>query len=363
MIPPLGAKTFTSGLADLAHALRRRADAILTGARGPSGRRSRCSPCAGSADPRRKRRVLVVLDRRGPPAAGIPAGRRRAGPRPAHRDRSRGALLTDLAADGALEVLVEAGPTPAAGLARRRSLGRARDHSSTPKSIGVPTGRGPTRPQLPTWEETRCFPESLNRPSARSPPSRGRRRRLAAADARHRFYRPGELGESVAVNGVCLTVVRHDDQGQAEDFSSAPRPWRAPIWRSPSRAPDLNLERSLRPWPPASPDIWCRGMSMARRGCRGRSTTAARGECACRPCRRRLRGYCVEKGSIALNGVSLTLNNVEPAGRSGPVRRRRNPDPPHLGPHQPSARPIGDGDQRRGRRSRQICGAAMSAPI
>jgi diaminohydroxyphosphoribosylaminopyrimidine deaminase/5-amino-6-(5-phosphoribosylamino)uracil reductase len=110
MIPPLGQKTFTSEISLAhAHALRRRADAILTG-----------SGCILADDPaftvRRvpdhpgKRRILAIMDRRRrvPDAYFAKARARGLDPR---RYEAITAALDDLGAEGALEVLVEAGPT------------------------------------------------------------------------------------------------------------------------------------------------------------------------------------------------------------------------------------------------------------
>ncbi len=110
MIPPPGRKTFTSSASlASAHGLRRRADAILTG-----------SGCILADDPdftvRRvpdhpgKRRILAVLDRRrrAPEAWFERARERGLDPR---RYASLEAAMDALGAEGALEVLVEAGPT------------------------------------------------------------------------------------------------------------------------------------------------------------------------------------------------------------------------------------------------------------
>ncbi len=110
MIPPAGAKTFTSPASLVhAHAIRRRADAILTG-----------SGCILADDPaftvRRvpdhpgKRRILAVLDRRRRVSEAWFERARARGLDPRRYD-SLEAAMDDLAAAGALEVLVEAGPT------------------------------------------------------------------------------------------------------------------------------------------------------------------------------------------------------------------------------------------------------------
>lgn len=110
MIPPSGAKTFTSEASlDLAHALRRRADAVITG----SGTILADAPLLTVrrvGDPRRAPRRLAILDRRRRvPDAYLAAARERGLDPSLHADIP--ALLSDLADGGALEALVEAGPT------------------------------------------------------------------------------------------------------------------------------------------------------------------------------------------------------------------------------------------------------------
>jgi len=110
MIPPPGEKTFTSEASlDLAHALRRRADAVITG----SGTILADAPLLTvrrAPDPRRMPRRLAILDRRGRvPGAYLDAARERGLEPSIHADIP--ALLADLAEGGALEALVEAGPT------------------------------------------------------------------------------------------------------------------------------------------------------------------------------------------------------------------------------------------------------------
>ncbi len=118
MIPPPGRKTFTSEASlTLAHALRRRADAVVTG-----------SGCILADDPaftvRRlpdhpgKRRKLAILDRRGRvPESWLGAARAR-GLDPMVRG-DLDALMAELAGAGVVEALVEAGPTLTAELLRR----------------------------------------------------------------------------------------------------------------------------------------------------------------------------------------------------------------------------------------------------
>ena len=109
MIPPPGAKTFTSEASlTLAHALRRRADAVITG----SGTVLADSPLftvRRVADPRQSPRRLAILDRRQrTPAAYLQAARARGFLPSLHDDMPT--LLADLAASGVLEALVECGP-------------------------------------------------------------------------------------------------------------------------------------------------------------------------------------------------------------------------------------------------------------
>jgi diaminohydroxyphosphoribosylaminopyrimidine deaminase/5-amino-6-(5-phosphoribosylamino)uracil reductase len=110
MIPPPGRKTFTSQASlALAHRLRRRADAIITG-----------SGCVLADDPAftvrhvpdhfGKRRTLAILDRRGRVPAGYVEAARERGFEVLIRD-DLADLLRELGTAGVMEALVEAGPT------------------------------------------------------------------------------------------------------------------------------------------------------------------------------------------------------------------------------------------------------------
>ncbi|HZC17915.1 MAG TPA: bifunctional diaminohydroxyphosphoribosylaminopyrimidine deaminase/5-amino-6-(5-phosphoribosylamino)uracil reductase RibD [Caulobacteraceae bacterium] len=110
MTPPAGRNTFTSEASlRLAHGLRRRADAIITG-----------SGCVLADDPQftvrlvpdhaGKRRKLAILDRRGrTPPDYVRAAQARGFDVLVRGDVE--ALLAELAAAGVVEALVEAGPT------------------------------------------------------------------------------------------------------------------------------------------------------------------------------------------------------------------------------------------------------------
>lgn len=115
MIPPFGQKTFTSPAAlRLAHRLRKRADAILTG----SGTILADNPCftvRHVPDYPGKQRVLAILDRRRRvPAAYLAAASAR-GFVPVIYDTIE-AALADLTARGVRDILAEAGPQLSASL-------------------------------------------------------------------------------------------------------------------------------------------------------------------------------------------------------------------------------------------------------
>ena len=110
MLPPPGQKTFTSPVSlDLAHRLRRRADAILTG----SGTVLADNPLFTVRlvpDHPDKRRLLVILDRRGRVTADYLAAARQRG-FDVHLAQDLTQALAFIGAAGAMEVLVEAGPS------------------------------------------------------------------------------------------------------------------------------------------------------------------------------------------------------------------------------------------------------------
>lgn len=115
MLPPPGAKTFTSEASlRFAHALRKRADAILTG----SGTVIADQPeftVRRLPDFPAKRRSLAILDRRERvPESYFEAARARGFD--AWRAESPEEALARIGESGALEVLVEAGPTLTASL-------------------------------------------------------------------------------------------------------------------------------------------------------------------------------------------------------------------------------------------------------
>jgi riboflavin synthase len=122
------------------------------------------------------------------------------------------------------------------------------------------------------------------------------------------------LGESVAVNGVCLTVVRHDARGGA-DFFVSPETLERSNLAAVGVGASVNLERSVTLATRLSGhlvqghvDGKARLASVVNDGESWRVELSLPND---------LRGFCVEKGSIALNGVSLTLNGVGEPGADG----------------------------------------------
>jgi riboflavin synthase len=119
-----------------------------------------------------------------------------------------------------------------------------------------------------------------------------------------------ELGESIAVSGCCLTVVEFDAQGWSADVSNESLTLTT-LGGLPVGAA-VNLERSLLPTTRlgghlvsghvdglgAVDKVWDDGRSQRWR------FTAPRG----------VLRYLAAKGSVAVDGVSLTVNAVDAAG-------------------------------------------------
>jgi riboflavin synthase len=122
------------------------------------------------------------------------------------------------------------------------------------------------------------------------------------------------LGESVAVNGVCLTVTRHDEAGEADFFVSPETLERSNLGklRVGSR---INLERSATLASRLSGHLVQGHVDGKAR----LSVVKADGEAKLIELSlpENLYPYCVEKGSIALDGISLTLNAVGEPGDDG----------------------------------------------
>jgi riboflavin synthase len=116
-----------------------------------------------------------------------------------------------------------------------------------------------------------------------------------------------ELGESVAVNGVCLTVTSLEIGGRAEFFLSPETLARSTLGTA-EVGGSVNLERSVR--------LETRLSGHLVQGhVDGRATLVSVTEEAGAyrlefDVDAELARYCVAKGSIALNGISLTINAV-----------------------------------------------------
>jgi riboflavin synthase len=126
-----------------------------------------------------------------------------------------------------------------------------------------------------------------------------------------------ELGESVAVNGVCLTVVEFDAEGLAQFFVSAETIARSNLGAL-STGGFVNLERSVRLETRLSGHL-VQGHVDGK--AQLAAVTPSDGAYLLElTLPRDLARYCVEKGSIALNGISLTLNAVEDSADHSLIR-------------------------------------------
>jgi riboflavin synthase len=116
-----------------------------------------------------------------------------------------------------------------------------------------------------------------------------------------------DLGASIACSGVCLTVVDKDEGWFAVDVSAETQSRTAPeMWAEGAR---LNLERALKVGDELGGHIVTGHVDgvgevavAAADGASTRVTVEAGAEVA---------PYIVEKGSIAVDGVSLTVNEAE----------------------------------------------------
>ena len=116
------------------------------------------------------------------------------------------------------------------------------------------------------------------------------------------------MGASIACSGVCLTVVDKGEHWFAVDVSAETRRRSAPsLWEEGAR---LNLERSLRLGDELGGHIVTGHVDAVGEveatvevGGSVRMAVIAPAE---------LEGYIAPKGSVALDGVSLTVNKVEP---------------------------------------------------
>ena len=117
------------------------------------------------------------------------------------------------------------------------------------------------------------------------------------------------IGASIACSGVCLTVVEKGPDWFAVDVSGETQSKTADRWQAGSR---LNLERALKVGDELGGhivqghvDAVARLVSAAGEGDSTRLTFVAPKSIA---------GYIAAKGSIALDGISLTVNEVADVG-------------------------------------------------
>jgi riboflavin synthase len=125
-----------------------------------------------------------------------------------------------------------------------------------------------------------------------------------------------ESGESVAVNGVCLTVTDFDALGNAQFFVS-PETLAKSSLGSLKTASLVNLERAVTLSTRLSGHLvqgHVDGMGKLLEVQERAESFQVRFEIPARLAR-----YCVEKGSIAINGVSLTINFLERASAHATV--------------------------------------------
>lgn len=116
------------------------------------------------------------------------------------------------------------------------------------------------------------------------------------------------LGESVAVNGVCLTVAHLPGADEAEFFASSETLVRTNLGQV-LEGSKVNLERAVSLNTRLSGHMVQGHVDGTGRLVSIQSNAGAWVLAVDVPAA--LARYCVEKGSIALNGISLTINNLE----------------------------------------------------
>lgn len=116
------------------------------------------------------------------------------------------------------------------------------------------------------------------------------------------------LGASVAVNGACLTVA--ELRGSAAGFDVVPETWQRTTLRHLQRGDQVHLERSLR-----AGDAFDGHFVQGHVDGVGTVDRVERGRGAWKlwvRCPPDLLRYVVPKGSVALDGTSLTVVDAEP---------------------------------------------------
>jgi riboflavin synthase len=114
-----------------------------------------------------------------------------------------------------------------------------------------------------------------------------------------------ELGDSIAIDGVCLTVVEHNVEGFAFDVVGETLD-RTTLGALTAGEP-VNVEPALRAGDPL-------GGHMMQGHIDGVGRVRRIGEPVWIDAAEDVLRYCVEKGSIAVDGVSLTIAALDDAG-------------------------------------------------
>ncbi|MBI4603807.1 MAG: riboflavin synthase [Planctomycetes bacterium] len=125
-------------------------------------------------------------------------------------------------------------------------------------------------------------------------------------------WRPASLGESIAVNGVCLTVVEARAGGLEVDFDAVPETLRLTTLGALRSGDEANLERSLRVGDVlgghyVTGHVDGVGTVLQRRAEGDQVTFRIEAP-------RRLFRQVIPKGSVAVDGISLTVVEVDRAG-------------------------------------------------
>ncbi len=141
-------------------------------------------------------------------------------------------------------------------------------------------------------------------------------RELVGGDARLRIaigslpFADVQLGESIAVNGVCLTVVVFDQAGFDADASNETLALTTLGRLAPGRA--INLERAMRPSDRLGGHMVSGHVDGLGRVLEARDDARAQRWRFGAPAA--LLRYVAAKGSICVDGVSLTVNAVDQEG-------------------------------------------------
>lgn len=122
--------------------------------------------------------------------------------------------------------------------------------------------------------------------------------------------RPIAHGSSIAVSGVCLTVTQSDHRSVA--FDVVPETLSRSTLGALSRGDPVNLERSLRAGDPMDGHVvqgHVDGLAVVRR-----IATGPDGHLVSLASCPDVMPYIIPKGSVAVDGVSLTIASVDDAG-------------------------------------------------